>query len=130
MVGRRACGPSRSKARAAHRSSSQASVLSARRRKAWDHLRLSSRDPAPDRSDLKLGGQAAFSSDSTGAFTGRMIRTGRIGTGVLCTMASKYPVILVDAADKLEQEIRAGCGILGIALPDVGSVAFRLEPDG
>ena len=37
MVGRRACGPARSKARAAHRSCSQASVLSARRRKARDH---------------------------------------------------------------------------------------------
>ena len=37
MVGRRACSPSRSKARAAHRC--QASVLSARRRKARDHTR-------------------------------------------------------------------------------------------
>ena len=37
MVGRRACGPSRSQTRAAHRFSSQASVLSARRRKARDH---------------------------------------------------------------------------------------------
>jgi hypothetical protein len=37
MVGGRACRPSRSKARAAHRC--QASVLSARRRKARDHTR-------------------------------------------------------------------------------------------
>jgi hypothetical protein len=37
LVGRRACGPSRSEASAAHRLSRQASVLSARRCKARDH---------------------------------------------------------------------------------------------
>jgi hypothetical protein len=39
MVGRRACGPARSQARAAHRSRSQASVLSARRRAPRNHPR-------------------------------------------------------------------------------------------
>jgi len=48
MVGRRACGPARLQARAAHRSSSQASVLSARRRKARDRTCRLQRLPAAD----------------------------------------------------------------------------------